>query len=155
MVYMDGKKKIYQIILNMLDYVIYTDGAYSSSRDQGGIGIVVLRDGEKVFKYSKAFKKTTNNQMELIAVITALQAIKNPINSLIIYTDSMYVKGCATLGWKRKKNVELWMKFDEAFNKVKVLVKTPIQIEHVKGHANNVYNNLCDELAVNASQELL
>ena len=71
----------------MLDYVIYTDGAYSSSRDQGGIGIVVLRDGEKVFKYSKAFKKTTNNQMELIAVITALRAIKNSINSLIIYTD--------------------------------------------------------------------
>ena len=139
----------------MLDYVIYTDGAYSSSRDQGGIGIVVLRDGEKVFKYSKTFKETTNNQMELIAVMAALQAIKNPINSLTIYTDSMYVKGCATLGWKRKKNVELWMKFDEAFNKAKALVKTPIQIEHVKGHADNVYNNLCDELAVQASQELL
>lgn len=139
----------------MLDYVIYTDGAYSSSRDQGGIGIVVLRDGEKVFKYSKGFRKTTNNQMELIAIITALQAIKNPINSLTIYTDSMYVKGCATLGWKRKKNVELWELFDQAFKLAQVLVKTPIQIEHVKGHADNIYNNLCDELAVQASQELL
>jgi len=139
----------------MLDYVIYTDGAYSSSRDQGGIGIVVLRDGEKVFHYSKGFRSTTNNQMELIAVMIALQAIKNPINSLTIYTDSMYVKGCATLGWKRKKNVELWIKFDGVFNKVKALVKKPIQIEHVKGHADNVYNNLCDELAVQASQELL
>jgi len=139
----------------MLDYVIYTDGAYSSSRDQGGIGIVVLRDGEKVFKYSKGFRKTTNNQMELIAVIVALQAVKESINSLTIYTDSMYVKGCATLGWKRKKNVELWMLFDKIFNKVKTLVKNPIQIEHVKGHADNVYNNLCDELAVQASQELL
>lgn len=139
----------------MLDYVIYTDGAYSSSRDQGGIGIVVLRDGEKVFKYSKAYKKTTNNQMELIAVITALQAIKNPINSLTIYTDSMYVKGCATLGWKRKKNVELWMKFDKAMDRAESLVVNPIQIEHVKGHADNVYNNLCDEIAVQASQELL
>ena len=139
----------------MLDYVIYTDGAYSSSRDQGGIGIVVLRDGEKVFKYSKAFKKTTNNQMELIAIITALRAIKQSINSLTIYTDSMYVKGCATLGWKRKKNVELWMKFDEVFKAAQALVKDPIQIEHVKGHADNVYNNLCDELAANASQELL
>lgn len=139
----------------MLDYVIYTDGAYSSSRDQGGIGIVVLRDGEKIFKYSKGFRNTTNNQMELIAVITALRAVKNPINSLTIYTDSMYVKGCATLGWKRKKNVELWILFDEAFTKVKDLVKNPIQIEHVKGHADNVYNNLCDELAVQASQELL
>ena len=139
----------------MLDYVIYTDGAYSSSRDQGGIGIVVLRDGEKVFKYSKAYKKTTNNQMELIAVIIALQSIKNPINSLTIYTDSMYVKGCATLGWKRKKNVELWIKFDEAMDKAESLVVNPIQIEHVKGHADNVYNNLCDEIAVQASQELL
>ncbi len=139
----------------MLDYVIYTDGAYSSSRDQGGIGIVILRDEKYVFKYSKAYKKTTNNQMELIAVITALRAVKNPINSLTIYTDSMYVKGCATLGWKRKKNVELWMKFDEAMDKTKSLVKNPIQIEHVKGHADNVYNNLCDEIAVQASQELL
>ena len=139
----------------MLDYVIFTDGAYSSSRDQGGIGIVVLRDGEKVFKYSKAFRKTTNNQMELIAVIIALRAIKNQINSLIIYTDSMYVKGCATLGWKRKKNVELWNLFDQAFKLTQVLVKSPIQIEHVKGHSDNVYNNLCDELAVQASQELL
>ena len=139
----------------MLDYVIYTDGAYSSSRDQGGIGIVVLRDEEKVFHYSKGFRSTTNNQMELIAVMTALQAIKSPINSLTIYTDSMYVKGCATLGWKRKKNVELWMKFDKAFKKAQALVKEPILIEHVKGHADNVYNNLCDEIAVQASQELL
>lgn len=139
----------------MLDYVIYTDGAYSSSRNQGGVGIVVLRDGEKVSKFSKGFRETTNNQMELIAVIYALFAVKNPINSLIIYTDSMYVKGCATLGWKRKKNVELWMKFDEAFKKAQALVKEPIHIEHVKGHANNVYNNLCDEIAVQASQELL
>lgn len=139
----------------MLDYVIYTDGAYSSSRDQGGIGIVVLKDGEKVFKYSKGFRQTTNNQMELIAVIIALRAIKNSINSLTIYTDSMYVKGCATLGWKRKKNVELWELFDQAFKLAQVLVKTPIQIEHVKGHADNIYNNLCDEIAVQASQELL
>ena len=139
----------------MLDYVIYTDGAYSSSRNQGGIGIVVLRDGEKVSKFSKGFRETTNNQMELIAVIFALFAVKNSINSLTIYTDSMYVKGCATLGWKRKKNVELWMKFDEAFKKAQALVKEPIHIEHVKGHADNVYNNLCDEIAVQASQELL
>ena len=139
----------------MLDYVIYTDGAYSSSRNQGGIGIVVLRDGEKVSKFSKGFRETTNNQMELIAVIYALFAVKNLINSLTIYTDSMYVKGCATLGWKRKKNVELWMKFDEAFKKAQALVKEPIHIEHVKGHADNVYNNLCDEIAVQASQELL
>lgn len=139
----------------MLDYEIYTDGAYSSSRNQGGIGIVVLRDGEKVFKYSKGFRETTNNQMELIAVITALRAIKNKIHSLTIYSDSMYVIGCATLGWKRKKNVELWQLFDKAFTKAKNLVESPINFEHVKGHSNNVYNNLCDEIAVKASHELL
>lgn len=139
----------------MLDYEIYTDGSYSSARDQGGIGIVILRDGEYVYKYSKGFRNTTNNRMEMIAVITALQAIKNPINSLTIYTDSMYVIGCATLGWKRKKNVELWMKFDKALKQAIQLVKTPIHFVHVKGHANNVYNNLCDEIAVQASQELL
>lgn len=139
----------------MLDYVIYTDGAYSSSRNQGGIGVVILRDGEYKSKYSKGFKDTTNNRMELIAVIIALRAIKNPINSLTIYSDSMYVIGCATLGWKRKKNVELWMKFDEVFKQASKLVNTPIHFEHVKGHSNSVYNNLCDELAVQASQELL
>lgn len=139
----------------MLDYEIYTDGAYSSSRNQGGIGIVVLRDGEKVFKYSKGFRETTNNQMELIAVITALRAIKNHIHSLTIYSDSMYVIGCATLGWKRKKNIELWHLFDEAFAKAKTLVEEPINFEHVRGHSNNVYNNLCDEIAVEASHELL
>lgn len=139
----------------MLDYEIYTDGAYSSTRNRGGIGIVILRDGEYVYKYSKGFKDTTNNRMEMMAVMAALQAIKNPINSLVIYSDSQYVIGCATLGWKRKKNVELWMKFDEVFKRAKELVKTPIRFEHVKGHADNVYNNLCDEIAVDASHEVL
>ena len=139
----------------MLDYEIYTDGAYSSTRNQGGIGIVILRDGEYVYKYSKGFKDTTNNRMEMMAVMAALQAIKNPINSLVIYSDSQYVIGCAILGWKRKKNVELWMKFDEVFKRAKELVKTPIRFEHVKGHADNVYNNLCDEIAVDASHEVL
>ena len=139
----------------MLDYKIFTDGAYSSSRNKGGIGVVVLRDEEYVFKYSKGFKDTTNNRMEMMAVMVALQAIKNPIHSLTIYSDSMYVIGCATLGWKRKKNVELWIKFDECFKKAQALVETPIVFEHVKGHADNVYNNLCDEIAVRASQEEL
>ena len=79
------------------NYVLITDGAYSSLRDLGGVGIVFLRNGEKILEYSKSFKGTTNNQMELCAVILGLRFIKSPINSLTVISDSMYVVGCATL----------------------------------------------------------
>lgn len=136
----------------MNDYIVYTDGAYSSKRNQGGIGIVILKDDVVVQKFNKAYKNTTNNRMELIAVITALMAVKKEINSLTIYSDSMYVIGCATLGWKRKKNVLLWKVFDESFEKAKSFVKSEIKFEHVKGHEGDKYNEMCDNLAVRASQ---
>lgn len=138
----------------MVNYECYTDGAYSSSRDQGGIGIIFLRNGRKVLEYSRAFKKTTNNQMELGAVITVLQTIKKNIDSLVIYTDSMYVIGCATLGWKRKKNTLLWKKFDSEMERVRQLCPN-IEFKHVKGHASDKWNNFVDKLAVSASQEFL
>ena len=96
-----------------MNYTLITDGAYSSSSDQGGIGIVFLKDGEKILEYSKMYKRTTNNIMELSAVIVGLRFIKKPINSLNIISDSMYVIGCITKGWKRKKNVKLWQVFDK------------------------------------------
>lgn len=136
----------------MSNYIIYTDGAYSSKRDQGGVGIVILRDGQLIQKFNKAFKKTTNNRMELRAVIFALQAIQKEIDSLTIYSDSMYVIGCATLGWKRKKNQVLWKLYDEVFEKAQTLVKNPIEFKHVKGHDGDKYNEICDNLAVRASQ---
>lgn len=138
----------------MISYECYTDGAYSSSRNQGGIGIVFLRNGEKIFSYSKGYKDTTNNRMEIIAALSALAALKKPMDSLTIYTDSMYVIGCATKGWKRKKNVALWRRFDEEMKRVSELCSN-IQFQHVKGHADNHWNNYVDELAVTASQELL
>lgn len=138
----------------MISYECYTDGAYSSSRNQGGIGVVFLRNGEKIFSYSKGYKDTTNNRMEIIAAMAALKALKNPMDSLTIYTDSMYVIGCATKGWKRKKNTTLWQKFDEEMKRVSQLCSN-IQFQHVKGHADNHWNNYVDELAVAASQELL
>ena len=91
----------------MSNLVIYTDGAYSPLRDQGGVGIVILQDEKKILEYSNMYRCTTNNQMELGAVIIALRVIKNKYDSIVIYTDSQYVIGCATLGWKRKKNVKL------------------------------------------------
>lgn len=135
------------------DYVLITDGAYSSLRDLGGVGIVFLREDEKILEYSKSFKGVTNNQMELGAVILGLRFIKNPISSLTIMSDSMYVIGCATLGWKRKKNRKLWEEFDRQFSRVKQLCPD-IKFKHVKGHTGDKWNEYCDKLASNATQLL-
>jgi ribonuclease HI len=106
------------------------------------------------FEYSKGFKKTTNNRMEILAVLVVLRSIKSKIDTLTIYTDSMYVIGCATLGWKRNKNLAMWNMFDSELARVSKLCPN-IQFQHVKGHSNNQWNNYVDKLAVNASQELL
>lgn len=135
------------------DYVLITDGAYSSARDLGGVGIVFLRGDEKILEYSKSFKGVTNNQMELGAVILGLRFIKSPISSLTIISDSMYVIGCATLGWKRKKNVKLWEEFDKQFERVKQLCPN-VEFKHVKGHSGDKWNERADKLAVAASQKL-
>lgn len=135
--------------------VIYTDGSYSSARDQGGLAFVATENEKELYRYSKAYKGVTNNKMELGAVILALGSIKQPIDSLTIKTDSMYVIGCATKGWKRKKNVSLWEQFDKVFAKAQALVKTKIEFEWVEGHASNSFNNLCDSLAVAASKEFM
>lgn len=125
---------------------VYTDGAYSNSRNQGGLGIVFIKNNKIIAKFSKTYKNTTNNRMELMAVIIALQSIKDE-NEITIYSDSMYVIGTATQGWKRKKNLDLWEKYDAVID----LFKT-VTFKHVKGHSANVFNNLCDEMAVAASQ---
>ena len=130
---------------------LYTDGAFSPLKNVGGIGIVFILNGKKIYTYNKKIENTTNNKCELIAVITALNAISKPIDNIIIYTDSQYVLGCATKGWKRKKNVELWKKYDEILTKASSFCKN-ISFEWVKGHDENEYNNLADKLAVEASK---
>ena len=139
----------------MSNLVIYTDGSYSSARNQGGLAFVVTENDKEIARFSKAYKNVTNNKMELAAVILALAYIKEPIDSLTIKTDSMYVIGCATKGWKRKKNRDLWDRFDIAHIKAKALVKQPIEFVWVEGHASDSFNNLCDSLAVSASKELI
>ena len=136
--------------------MLITDGAYSSSRDQGGLGFVFIRDGTKVFEYSKTVKNTTNNKMELGAIILGLRAIKGSIDSLVIVSDSMYCVGCATKGWKRKKNQKLWEAFDKEYSRVSSLCPD-ITWKHVKGHQNDSseftkWNNYVDKLAVRASR---
>ena len=133
---------------------IYTDGAYKSSIDQGGIGIVWMKDNEVFKKYSKGFKHTTNNKMELIAMLCAFKSIKTSMDEIEFISDSQYVLGCLTKGWKKKKNVELWNILDKEYERVKSLVKN-IKFTHVRGHQDCFGNNLADELASNASLELL
>lgn len=129
----------------------YTDGAFSPMRNSGGIGIVFLLNGKKVHSFSKKIENTTNNKCELLAVITALNAVSKPIDSVIIYSDSQYVIGCATKGWKRKANPKLWEAYDKVYKKASSFC-SDIRFEWVKGHDGNEYNNLADKLAVEASQ---
>lgn len=139
---------------------IWCDGAYKPSLEQGGVGIVWVDNDEVVKKFSKGYKKTetrkvTNQTMEMLSVMIALNDLKEKIDSLEIITDSMYVIGGASLGWKRKANIELWIKFDKILNSTQKLVKEKIKFTHTRGHQNDVFNNLADELASDASKEFI
>lgn len=138
----------------MINYTIYTDGAYKSSLNTGGIGIVFLRNNEKVFEYSCKYQDTTNQRMEMQAILVALNSIVKEIDTLIIITDSMYVVGTLTKNWQRKANNDLWNKIDLALSKAQKLVKNNIQFKHVKGHNGDKYNEQCDKLASEACYEV-
>lgn len=125
---------------------IYCDGAYSSNRDIGGWAIVVLEDNEKIDSSFFPVSNTTNNRMEIQSVIQACLWLRKHLRSeAIIYSDSMYVIGTISKGWKRNKNNDLWEILDD-------LVKgLSIKWKHIKGHSGNKYNELCDALAVQAT----
>lgn len=131
-------------------YKIYCDGAYAPSRDQGGIGFVILNEDDEILaKGSKGYKNTSNQRMEQTAVLLAINSIKTP-SEIEVFTDSMYLVGTYTKNWKRKANQDLWKKLDYVISKHK-----SVKFTWVKGHADNEFNQLCDNLAFNASQELL
>lgn len=144
----------------MTNYCIYTDGSCRGNKN-GGLGVVWLKDGKKVFEYSKGFKNTTNNKMELLAIGIALRSIKKPIDSLEIVSDSEYALGCIfNLEWKPKKNVELINKIRKQVVKTQQLVKEPIKYRHIYGHqkiggVDMVWNNYVDKLAANESNMIL
>ena len=130
---------------------IYTDGACSGNPGRGGWAAIIL-DGEKIEKISGSKDNTTNNRMELTAVISALKYVKD--KNLEIYTDSKYTKdgiekwisNWKKNGWKTAnkqdvKNKDLWSELDQLNSRKNV------QWNWVKGHANNQYNNMADELA--------
>ena len=128
---------------------IYCDGAYSSSRNQGGWAFVVVQDNKVIHKDYEGLLNTTNNRMEIMGMFKALEWIKqNSIPLPIkIYTDSMYVIGTLTLNWKMKKNTDLWQILLPLVNK-------DIEYLHVKGHDGNRFNEECDKWAVFSSNLL-
>ena len=144
----------------MSNYQIYTDGSCRANSN-GGIGIVWIKDGKKVFEYSKGYKNATNNIMELSAIYIALRSIKKSIDSLEIVSDSEYALGCIfNEKWSPKKNKELISKIKKQLEITQSLVKEPIKYRHVYGHQKNggtdmVWNTLCDKLAATESSMIL
>lgn len=140
----------------MNNWKIFTDGSCRKNK-KGGLGIVWLKNGEKVFEYSKGYENTTNNQMELLAIGKALASIKKPIDSLEIISDSEYALGCIfNLEWNPKKNIELINKIRRQVIKTQSLVKNPIKYKHVYGHQKDdsndtKWNSYVDKLAQNES----
>jgi len=135
------------------EIVIYTDGAARGNPGPGGLGVVMLY-GKHRRELAEGYKITTNNRMELLAVIRGLEALKREDLSIKIYTDSKYVSEAVNQGWvfgwetkrfKKKKNADLWVRFLELYRKF------DITLIWVKGHANIEENERCDRLAVEAS----
>lgn len=129
---------------------IWTDGSYRASVDIGGIGVVMVQDDKIIQKISKKYEHTTNNKMEILAIVTALNYLPDSIDSLIIFTDSQYCLGIINQGWKRNKNIEEWHMFDKALLKAKQQCRS-IRFQFTKGHDFDDYNNMADELATIAS----
>lgn len=136
----------------MKNVTIYTDGACSGNPGPGGwAAILSYRGVEK--EISGGERETTNNRMELTAVIQALDLLKEPC-SVDVYTDSQYVSRAITEGWLKKwkaagftkkgglKNAEMWKTLDELLSRHQVV------FHWVKGHAENEFNNRCDQMAV-------
>jgi len=134
------------------EITIYTDGAASGNPGPGGYGVVLIYGKHRLEK-SEGYRLTTNNRMELMAVISGLESLKNPGSRVVVYTDSKYVADSVEKGWvfqweskgfKKKKNADLWIKFLSIYRKHKV------RFIWIKGHSNNTENEICDRLAVNA-----
>jgi ribonuclease HI len=136
-----------------LSLVIYTDGASRGNPGKGGYGIV-LQWGAQHKELSAGYRFTTNNRMELLAVIKALEALTREGLVINVFTDSEYVVNAIEKGWvfgwekkqfAGKKNADLWQQF------LKLYRKHNIKMNWVKGHANNIGNNRCDQLATQAA----
>jgi len=136
---------------------IYTDGACRGNPGKGGYGIVMEWVGKPYSKeFSQGYLKTTNNRMELLAVIVGMEHLKKEGIEVIVFSDSKYVVDSIEKGWvfnwikkgfKGKKNADLWRRFLKVYNKQQV------KFQWIKGHNDHPQNERCDTLAVAASQK--
>lgn len=133
--------------------IVYTDGAAKGNPGPGGYGIVLKHKNQRK-ELSGGFRLTTNNRMELLAVIVALETLKIADSLVTIYTDSKYVADSVEKGWvfewekkqfKKKKNPDLWKRF------LTIYAKHKVKFIWVKGHADIPENERCDQLAVEAA----
>lgn len=136
---------------------IYTDGAAKGNPGPAGYGVVMemVRTPYKK-EFYEGFRLSTNNRMELLAVIVGLEKLKNPKTKVLVVSDSKYVVDAVEKRWvfqwekinfKAKKNPDLWMRF------LKVYRKHQVDFQWIKGHNNHPQNERCDQLAVMASQQ--
>ena len=132
---------------------VYTDGSSLGNPGAGGYGVVLI-SGPHRKEISEGFRLTTNNRMELMAVCVALEALKFEGSSVTIYSDSKYVVDAVSKGWvfgwekkmfSGKKNPDLWIRF------LRIYRRHRVRFVWVKGHAETVENNRCDQLAVAAA----
>ena len=135
--------------------IMYTDGACSGNPGPGGYGIVLI-SGEFRKEISLGFRKTTNNRMELLAVIVGLENLKKFNSVVTVYSDSSYVVNAINKKWlftweknnyKKRLNPDLWKRFLDVYR------KHHVKLVWVRGHDGNIENERCDVLAVEASQE--
>ncbi len=134
---------------------IYTDGAAKGNPGNGGYGVVMELVGTPHKKeFYEGFRYTTNNRMELLAVIVGLEKLKNPKMTVLVVSDSKYVIDAVVKGWvfswekkgfTGKKNPDLWQRF------LKIYRKHQVDFKWIKGHNNHPQNERCDEIAVYAS----
>ena len=134
---------------------VYTDGSALGNPGPGGYG-VVLESGPFHKELSGGFACTTNNRMELLAVIVGLESLRFDDSQVVVYSDSKYVVEAVEQGWvfewerkhfKKKKNQDLWIRF------LKVYRKHRVKFVWIKGHAGNPMNERCDQLAVAAANQ--
>ena len=132
---------------------LYTDGACSGNPGRGGWAAVAFNeDGDNIMQCSEGYRLTTNNRMEIMAVVKGLKKLReqsDKIKNVTVYSDSQYVVNTMNLGWARNYNNDLWDELDVA-----VSLFINVEFVKVKGHAKDKRNNLADEIAVAASQKI-
>ena len=135
--------------------IIYTDGSAKGNPGKGGYGIVLI-SGKHRKELSCGYKLTTNNRMELLAVVVGLESLTRAREIVTVFSDSKYVVDAVEKKWvfsweiknfNKKKNPDLWIRF------LKIYRKHTVSFKWVKGHANNIENERCDSLAVEASEK--